>query len=466
MPKSKPLKDKTIDYIRGDIGRDAKVEIPFLFTPRPYQICAFKALHSGIRRMGLVWHRRAGKDRVCWNGMISEACQIVGSYYYIFPLQNQGRKVIWEGTDKAGIKFLDHIPDSILEGKSHDTDMKVRLWNGSVIQVIGSDNVNAIRGTNPRGVVFSEFSYHDPMSWDVLRPILNENGGWAMFNFTPFGSNHAHDIYMSTHDNPRWFWSVLTVDETRTVTGKPIISLEDIAEERKSGMDEELIQQEYYCSFTGSKVGAYYGRLIDEAKKDKRIGDIPYDPTSRVYTAWDIGVKDATSIWFYQKKGRAIYFIDYYENVGEGIDHYVKHLGTKRYSYGLHYAPHDIKKRDFSSGRSAWDIAIKLGLKMEIVFKEDVQSGIEAVRSLLPRCYFDEEKCKRGISSLKNYHKSWNETRRQYSSAPVHDWSSNGSDAFRYFATSYTEAKIEEESSRFVIAKKDTSDRDLNWLRS
>lgn len=447
MPKEK----KVNKFISGDPSRDdSKVTIPFLFNPMVHQIPVFRSMQNDKLRGGLVWHRRAGKDKTCFNLMISKACQTVGAYYYIFPLQNQGRKALWEAMDKTGMRFLDHVPDAILDGKPHDTDMKLRLWNGSIIQVIGSDNAHAIRGTNPRGVVFSEFSYHDPISWDVIRPILNENGGWALFNFTPFGENHAYDLYMSTVDNPRWFWSLLTVDDTAQLNNRYIITPTDIEEERKSGMDEEMIQQEYYCSFAGSKVGSYFGRLMMEAKKENRLGNFSWDSTLKVYTAWDVGIKDSTAIWFYQIKGNSIFFIDYYENVGEGIDHYLKYIISKRYTYDKHFFPHDIKKRDFTSGRSAYEVAVKmLGVNnTSIVLKTDVQKGIEAARTILPRCYFDVNKCDRGIAAIKNYHKKWDEKRRAYSAKPVHDWSSNGTDAFRYFALSFKDIRSNLEAKR------------------
>lgn len=449
--------------VKGNPLWGGEIQIPFLYKPRAYQVPLFQQIQKGCKRIGLVWHRRAGKDKSCWNLVISEACKIMGTYYYIFPQQNQGRKVLWEGRGKDGVKFLDHLPSTLISN-INNTDMKITLWNGSIIQVVGSDNVHSLRGTNPIGIVYSEFSFADPMAWNVFRPVVNENGGWVVFEFTPNSRNHAFDLYESTKDNPRWFWSILTVLQTKREDGSPVITEADIAEERASGMDEDFINQEYYCSFNGVMVGSYYGGLIIEAEKEDRIGNFVYDRQHPVYTAWDIGVSDSTAIWFYQKIQRKIIFIDYYENVGEGIDHYIKHLQSQKYIYRKNYLPHDIKKRDFTTGKSAYDYAYKLTGKRDyltVVPKGDIGIGIDNVRLLLPRCYFDKNKCKRGIDALKQYHKVWNQKTRSFHNTPKHDWSSHGADAFRTFAMSYEEVP-EQKSIKFWSHPSIGSD--IGWM--
>lgn len=437
--------------VKGDLVRGTgQVSIPFLYTPRDYQIeNLFAPMERGIRRIGAVWHRRAGKDKSCWNLMIKEAAKEVGVYYYVFPQQNQGRKVLWEGRGKDKIRFLDHVPTAILKDKPHETDMKLNLWNGSLVQIVGTDNIHMLRGTNPRGIVYSEFSYGDPMAWTVFRPVLNENGGWAVFNFTPNSQNHAYELYNKTKDNPRWYWSVLPVDKTNVQwygqDDKPITIEEMLAEERASGMEEDFLNQEYYCSFTGIMFGSYYGRLLEAAEKEGRVSNgVLYDPRYPVDTAWDIGVRDATSIWFYQRIGRNIYFIDFYESSGESIEHYIKHCYSKKYVYNVNLAPHDIRKRDFTSGKSAYDVADQITGKRSyftVVPKSEVADGIEMARLIMPRCFFNSEKCKRGLDSLRQYHKTWDETRRTFSLKPYHDWASNAADAFRTFAKGYTDVK-------------------------
>jgi hypothetical protein len=444
MPSPRRAPARVHKFVEGDLTQTPDIKIPFQYTPRDYQVDPFKYLQAGIKRIGLVWHRRSGKDKTCWNLMISEAVQKVGTYFYVLPLLNQGRKVIWQGRGKDGIRFLDHIPKALLDGDPNSTEMLVRLYNGSIIQILGADNADAYRGTNPIGFVFSEFAFCDPKIWNTFRPILAENGGWAVFNSTPFGKNHWFELYNKTQTNPRWRWSFLTVDDTRTPESTPVVTQEMLDEERASGMDEEFLQQEYYCSFTGSVRGTYYGRLIDDAERDGRIGiSHQYDPVLPVYTAWDIGTRDATAVWFYQKKGRSIYLIDYYENSGEGVEHYIRHLYQQKYVYAKNFAPHDMKRRDFSSGKNAKDVAGELTGKpnfFSLVPILGVEDGIQAVRSIFPRCFFNSIKCRRGIDALRDYHKKWDETKRIFSATPDHSWASHGSDAFRILATGFEES--------------------------
>jgi phage terminase large subunit len=434
-------KKKTI----ADVVRDGNLTIPYKYKPRDYQRDhLFIPMEQNIRRIGAVWHRRAGKDKSCWNLMIREAFKRVGNYYYVFPQQNQARKDLWEARGKDGVKFLDHIPPTLIDGKPHETEMKVRLTNGSLIQFIGADNIHPLRGSNPLGLVYSEFSYCDPLVWDIFRPVINENGGWAVFNFTPNSQNHAYDLYMNTNTSPNWHWSVLTVNDTHRPDGSPIVTEDMINEDRKSGMDEDLINQEYYCSFTGVMFGSYYGRILEASKAEGRIGEFAYNPQKPVETAWDIGIKDSTAIWFYQKNGGYFDFIDYYEDNGEALDHYIQYLYKKRYTYSVHLGPHDIKSRNFATGKSTSEMANQLTGKRDffkMVPKSDIQEGIDVVRMTLPRCRFDAVKCKRGLEALRQYHKRWNQDRRTFSLKPEHDWSSNGADAFRTFANGVEEEK-------------------------
>jgi hypothetical protein len=222
----------------------------------------------------------------------------------------------------------------------------------------------------------------------------------------------------------------LTVEDTNA------ISLAAIDEDRKDGMSEEMIQQEYYCSFEAPIVGAYYGQLMAVAEKEKRITNVPWEVKLPVNTVWDIGVGDSCAIWFYQQINDEIRVIDYYENSGEGLPHYAKHLAAKPYVYGKHWAPHDIAVREFTTGRSRLETARSLGIKFLVIPKQSIEDGIEAVRGIIPRCWFDETKCENGIEALKQYHKDWDDINKVFKESPAHDWSSHGSDAFRYLALS------------------------------
>jgi phage terminase large subunit len=354
----------------------------------------------------------------------------------VLPTYTQGKKVIWDGINEAGDRILDYIPRACVSGKPNTSEMKIRLVNGSIIQVIGSENYDSIRGTNPIGVVFSEFAMQEPRIWtEVVSPILLKNGGWAVFNTTPLGKNHAWELWAMSKNNEGWFTQILTINDTNLITK------EMIDRERAEGKSEEIIQQEYYCSFERGIEGSYYARLMNKAREEKRIGRVPVDIYAKVYTYWDLGVGDSTSIWFVQYVGNEVHIIDYYENCGEGLPHYAKVLETKRIEegliYGEHHAPHDIRQRELNTGISRLETASALGITFNIVPNVPIEDGIEAVRALIPKCYFDEKKCSQGIKCIENYRKRWNDKMHVYSTSPLHDYTSHGADAFRYLAVRY-----------------------------
>jgi hypothetical protein len=218
------------------------------------------------------------------------------------------------------------------------------------------------------------------------------------------------------------------------VTETDVLDPEEL-ERRRNEMSEDEYKQEFLCSFEAAIVGAYYGSLMEKAEEEKRISGVPYDPLMPVHTAWDLGVRDKTSIWFMQRSpGGEIRLIDYYENDQESLEHYIKFLREKPYVYGTNLAPHDIKVKELGTGRTRIEMAEKLGLKFEVVKNIPVFDGINAVRSILPRCWFDREKCKEGIEALKQYRKEYSITLKTYSDHAIHDWSSHGADAFRMLA--------------------------------
>lgn len=418
------------------LNTEVKLVLPHCFKSRPYQRPFFERMKQGCKRAVLVWHRRAGKEKTCWNFTIMRAAQKVGVYYYFFPTFSQGRKVLWDFIDKSGYRVLDHLPKELILGNPNSTEMKIRLKNGSIIQIIGTNNIDSIVGTNPIGCVFSEYSLQDPTAWTLIRPILVENGGWAVFNFTPRGQNHAKDLYDMAKLNPDWFCQLLTVNDTIDENGKPIISLADIQLEREAAMSEDYIQQEFFCSFTLGIEGSYYAKYMQSARDEERITNVPWNRQSRVYTAWDIGYGDSTAIIFFQLIGQEIHIIDYYENHGEGLPHYAKLLSEKPYLYAEPYAPHDIDAGEFGSGLSPKDVGADLGIKFIVLptLKISVESGIEAVRGIFPKIWIDEKKCTKLIRALENYRKEYDSNHLVYKTRPVHDWASHGADAMRYLA--------------------------------
>ena len=412
------------------------ITVPVNWRPRPYQMDLWSFMEGGGKRAVAVWHRRAGKDSTALNWTVVSAFKRPGIYWHLLPTYNQGRKIVWDGRTKEGVAFRDAWPKQAIKSENN-TEMKLELENGSIWQVVGTDNVDRLVGANPVGCVFSEYSLQDPRAWDYVRPILAENGGWAIFIYTPRGRNHGYEIAEMARKNPRWFSQTLSVKDTG------VLSDDVIQEERDAGMPEEMVQQEYFCSFDSGLVGSYYGSQMAKALEEGRITAVPYEPRLDVHTVWDLGVGDSTAIWFYQIHGFEIRVIDYYENSGEGLPHYIQIIRDKDYLYGTHFGPHDLEVRDFTTGKSRKDTAAQLGIKFRIVPKLPVEDGIDAVRNLLRRCYFDEQRCVRGIEALRQYKKSWNDKMRCYNNQPDHDWTSHAADAFRYLAISLREKKVD-----------------------
>lgn len=410
-----------------------KIRIPYNFEPRPYQLELLKAMDGGVKRAAAVWHRRAGKDKTLINLTAKKAFERTGCYYYYFPTATQGRKILWDGMDKTGFRFLDHFPKEVIE-KRNDQEMRLHLRGGSLFQVVGTDRSEVV-GPNPVGCVFSEYSLQNPKAWDFVRPILAENDGWAIFNFTPRGMNHGFQLFQMAQSNPEWFAQCLTVDDTGAVTK------EAVEAERRAGMSEELIRQEFYCSWEYGLEGAYYLKQISKAREDGRITALPV-MDREVFTAWDLGISDSTAIWFWQEDSGGFFnLIDYYENQGESLAHYARVLIDKGYLYGRHYAPHDAGNRTLMQAKTLAEQAREeLGLDFFILPRDSsVIGGVEVVRSVFPRCRFDEEKTKTGMNALMNYQKEYNEERRVFAERPLHNWASHGSDAFRMFARAVSE---------------------------
>lgn len=417
-----------------------EISIDLPYNPRWYQKEFEDAMFSGKRRAFILYHRRAGKDIACWCFMLYCALRdSPGTYFYILPTYRQGKRVIWEGIDEKGIRLINYLPKEAIT-RINNTEMKFELFNGSIVQIVGSENYDNLRGTNPKGVVFSEFAMHNPRIWiDVISPILVKNGGWAVFNTTPMGKNHAYDMWRFAEKSEDWYTKLLTIDDTGLINKK------FIEDELKEGKSEEIIQQEYYCSFAQGAEGAYYAKHLNRLENEGRVKIVPYEPHAPVDTYWDIGVGDETVILLAQNVGNEIHIINMYRNQGEGLQHYARWLQTEAekhdYVYGTHWAPHDIQVRELGSGaRTRLEIAKDLGIKFRIVPKLPIHEGIELARGLFPRLWIDQQKCQYLLKALENYHKHFNEKLNVYSDNPVHDWSSHCADAFRYMSIVYNKS--------------------------
>lgn len=415
------------------------ITIPNQWNPRPHQLPFFQSMDQGKKRACLVWHRRAGKDSSVLNFTSKEMFRRVGNYWHLFPKQRQARKAIWNGIDGQGRKILSQVFPQEIVKRQDSTEMMIEVANGSTWQLCGSDNYDSLVGSNPVGVVFSEWSLCDPNAWNYVRPMLAENGGWAIFIYTARGKNHGYTLYNMAKKNPEWHCELLTVNDTRREDGSPVIGPEIIQQERDEGMAEEMIQQEYYCSFDAQIPGAIYAQQLAAARDDGRLTSIPIEPSVKVHTAWDLGVSDAMSIWFFQEVGKELRLIHYYENHNQGMEHYIQYLqefsAKNQVNYGQHLAPHDIEVRELTSGKSRKDTARQMGIKFRTVQRPQRKAeGHQAVRKIFPRLWIDDRRAEHGLNCLASYQYEWDDKKGVFKDSPLHDWASHGADALQTLA--------------------------------
>lgn len=410
-----------------------EISLPHKYIPREYQRPLWEAFDRGIKRIIQIWHRRSGKDKTDINIVAREMWENVGNYYYLFPTYSQGKKALWEGRGKDGVKYLDHFPAELRDGKPNDTEMKIKYKNGSLFQVIGVEDPDKVVGTNPRGIVFSEYSLQNPKVWDLLRPILTENGGWAIFNYTPRGKNHAYKLHMKNKDNPKWYIQKLGIDDTHILTEA------DIQDERDSGMTEDMIQQEYYCSYISAIQGSIYWEEVDKAERNNQFTTVPYDPRLLVHTVWDLGKNDTNTIGFYQYDGITVRKIDYLQGNKIGLPDWIKQVKEKPYNYGKHFAPHDIQVSDYSNtgNQSRLEVARDHGINFEIVPNLSIIEGIEAGRRLFKIMYVDKDKCADFLEAIPQYTRVYDEINKIFRDTPLHDWTSHFADEHRYASIVY-----------------------------
>ena len=438
------------------------LELPVSWEPRPYQLKLWSYLENGGLRADVAAHRRWGKDDVALHFTATRMVQRVGTYWHLLPEASQARKAIWDAINPhTGKKRIDEAFPKELRRRTRDNEMQIEFVNGSTWQVLGSDNYDSLVGSPPVGVVFSEWSLAKPDAWTYLRPILAENGGWAVFIWTPRGRNHATRAFESREQDKTWF----TQKSPATDTG--VFTPEQLAKERaelisESGSEDEgnaKYAQEYLVDFDAAVPGSYYGSLMRKALEETRITRVPYDPALKVDTSWDLGIDDYTAIWFFQRVGREVRAIDYFETSGEGLQTIVKQaIADKPYVYGAHHLPHDVMVRELGAGgRTRYETLSNLGVRpIEVGVAMDPEERVNAGRGLIPMTYFDAEKCATGIDRLRQYRKRWNRSTSSYT-GPLHDENSHGADAWGEYAA----------NSGTPRAPKKTSDRrsSAGWMR-
>tara|TARA_B100001248_G_scaffold247019_1_gene218108 strand:- start:5855 stop:7114 length:1260 start_codon:yes stop_codon:yes gene_type:complete len=396
-------------------------EIEINYKPRK----EVEAYHNRKERFAvLVAHRRFGKTVAAINDLI-RTCFTVDKdnvrVAYIAPYLSQAKAVAWD----YALEYTRDIPDI----KINHSELRIDFSNGSRFRLYGADNYNAMRGLYYDAVVCDEHSNFPLSAWTtVIRPSLADRKGSATFISTPKGRNEFWELYEYAKSNDDWWSGMFKASQTN------ILDPEELKEAKRT-MGEDRYEQEFECSFEAAIVGAYYATEMKTALEENRITTVPYDPSVGVVTAWDLGIGDSTSIWFAQYVGQEIRVIDYYENSGVGLDHYAKELSSKNYHYMDHILPHDVQVKELGTGKSRLETLHNLGIQdVTIAPKLGIEDGIQAARSMLNRCWFDEEKCNRGIEALRQYRREFDEKNKTWRGRPLHDWTSHGADAWRYLA--------------------------------
>ena len=385
-------------------------------------------------------HRRFGKTVCMINHLIRSALMSKlknPRFAYIAPTFKQAKSIAWDYMKQ----FTAKIPNT----KFNETELRVDLPNGSRITLLGAENSDGLRGIYLDGCVIDEYANIDGKLFsEIIRPALSDRKGYCVFIGTPAGmNNNFYDLYQHANGAEDWFNYKAKASDTKIVDPEEL-------EKAKEVMGEKKYLQEFECDWIANIEGAIYGEEINKIEDKNQIARVPYDPTLPVSTAWDLGVADHSSIIFFQQKGTSVQIIDYHEERGHGLPHYIQMLEEKPYIYKDHFAPHDIDVQEFGNGKTRREIAYQLGIRFKVVPKLPVEEGIHAVTMLLPRCWIDTDHCKNLIDALRHYHRKYIDKNRMFRSKPVHDWSSHACDAMRYLAVGLQEINTRQSAPQSV----------------
>jgi phage terminase large subunit len=414
------------------------------FRVRWYQQCFHKALVNRTHdRLLAVWHRRAGKDEIVLNGMRELALKDPGTYWHCFPEQKQARKAIWNGVDghTGKRRIFQAFPEPIIK-RMQDDDMFIEMHNGATFQLIGSDRYDSTVGSGPKGIAYSEWALSNPAAWAYHAPMIRETKGFAAFITTPRGRNHVHTMLKRAQTSKDWFWEVLSIKDTEALTQAQLKeALEEYRDLYGEDMGNAFYEQEYLCSFNAAILGAFYAREMLAVRESGRITEIDFDPSQEVHTAWDIGVNDDTSIWWFQVRGGQVFVYDCYSANAAGVDHYAEVCRKKAAEYGwtqgVDFVPHDAEVMEWGTGRTRVESMLREKLKPRVVALHSKLDGIQAVRLTLKKTIFHSRCEDLGVAALEQYRREWDDEKKTFKPTEYRDWTTHLSDAFRYLAMSW-----------------------------
>lgn len=416
-----------------------KVSLPHNFAPRWYQARSQAYFDDGGKRAMEVLHRRAGKDLNALHEECKLAHQRVGVYWHCLPTYKQAKKALWDGFTRDGKRIMEEVFPASIVRRKNETEMLVELKCGSLVQLVGSDTMNNLVGAGPVHVTFSEFALCKPSTWDLVRPMLRENGGSAWFITTPRGKNHAWKLAQVAKQEAGWFYQHLNVHETGAFPNPELL----LQEERREGMPEALVRQEYLCDWTAALVGSVWGDLLEQLEKAGGMEAFTHEKDG-LFTSWDLGFTDSTALWVWRLNGEGgVDFVDWYEAHGKPLSHYfdvIEGWEKKGYRFVKHWLPHDAAAHTLATGVSILDQALKrfdgaegrAGVAIGPALS--LMDGVQAARWLLQQGVRFHPRCGEGVEALRQYAYAYDEDKKVFTSKPEHSWASHTADAFRYAA--------------------------------
>lgn len=406
------------------------MQIPAHFKPRDYQVEALDALERGVSIAVLCWARRAGKDMTAFGYGTKKMVESPLNVVTVFPTKDQGKSAFWENIENDGFKTIERIPQPLI-ARRDNSNMRTILKNGSVHQVLGSNDPDALRGANGKIYILSEFVDIPAGVMDVIRPIVAVNGGQIIIPSTPKIDGISGSSFKMYFDralkHPNQFASLIKA--TRYLSAE---TLEELRQEciAKYGNDF-LWRQEYMCDWGQVSSSSYYGGALKVAEDRGHIDEFPYNQNYPVYTAWDLGISDSTAIIFFQYYKKKIYFIDFFETNDIGTQPLVSYIKSKNYEYGWHFFPHDGSVRD-SDAITRIQKFRDLGLiNSSLIRREPREDGIKRAVENLAVTLFHEPTTVDLRRKLLLYRRKFNQFTGDYQ-GPEHKTESHAADAVRY----------------------------------
>ena len=416
-----------------------KISLPYNWTPRHYQLPTWADMRGGIKRGAAICHRRWGKDEIALHLEGVYAMTEPATYWHMLPKASQARKAIWQAVNPhTGKRRIDEAFPKQIRRRTNDNEMFIEFVNGSFWHVVGSDNYDMLVGAPPKGIVFSEWSLANPAAWAHMEPILQENGGWALFIYTSRGRNHGWRMKKLAEKSDKWHYVNQTVADTNVFSEEQLAdSLEQNIELYGEELGTLLFNQEYYNSFEGGSIGAYYAAELSKAEAAGRITSVPYEPGVPVTVYFDLGNAPNICMWFAQCVGLEHRVIDFEQPMITGVEEIARILQAKQYLYNELVLPHDggHKQMGDLEGRTYQDILEQaVTIPVRVLERDALLPGIQATYAMIRKCWIDSKNCEKGLEAMYSYKREWDEKKGKLGDFPVHDWASHPSDGFRYLS--------------------------------